>query len=343
MNSARALAPGITVDVEIIQGPAKGGKASFNEPRWTIGRGPENRLVISQDIKVSRSHVEIRCLSSQVFARSLSKKNPMMIDGNLTVEGILKPGATLQIGETLLRFKYDNEAVQSALALRQGAVDPARGGQVARGSAQPPAGVVFQPPGQLPPQYPPPRAPRRTVEPPLMANPKFRFYLLIIGLGLGAYYFFNETPAQRRVQPIRDSSVINVDVETSETEVKRLTEERKDFASPQYQLAQAQFIKGFRDYQKGQYSLAMESFQAARGFYPRHELATKYWTLAKRRFDEQVQGFMIQGRRYRGSQNYRLCQSSFAAVLMLVKDDKAPIYQEARQYHDECRIKGAGS
>lgn len=326
-SAARALSPSIQIVVDVLEGPAKGTRAAVHESKWTIGRGPENSMVIAQDIKVSRSHVEIRTQSAQVFAKNLNPKNAMLVDGNLTVEAILKPGSMIQIGDSVIRFQFEQPVLQNQLR-------PVAGAGVAKRSSLPgnAAGYgnadVFRSPAPA--------------EIPLLSHPKFRFYALVVIIGLGGLWLFNEAPSNKKPERIRDSVAVTPDLGTSESEVKRIQDERKHFETPQYKLAQAAYIKGFRDYQQGQYGRAMEAFQSARAFYPQHELALKYWTLSKRRLDEQVQSYMIIGRRYRGTQNYRLCQSSFATVIMLVKDDKNPIYQEARQFHDECRLKVGG-
>lgn len=347
MNSAaRALSTAIQIQVEVIEGPNKGLRQSFTDVKWSIGRGPENHLVISSDIKVSRNHVEIRSMSAQVFARNLNPKNPMLIDGNLTVEAILKPGSLIQVGDSVLRLHFEQVPVGARLA-----PVPANMSSERTNIHSPVTGVTNSSPGfprqgglpgaAFPGTGPRPIAPNYEI--PLLSHPRFRMFLILGAVGLAVLWLLNEAPPSRKSLGLRDSVAITAEVGTSESEVKRILDERREFDSPQYRLAQAQYIKGFRDYQQGQYARAMEAFQSARAFYPKHELATKYWTLAKRKFDEQVQSYMVQGRRYRGTQNYRLCQSSFAAVLMLIKDDRNAIYQEARQYHDECRLKAAGN
>lgn len=331
-SSARALTPVFPVNVEVLEGPSKGIRQVFQEPFWTIGRGPENRLIISNDIKVSRSHVQIRSMSGQLFARNMNPKNAMLVDGNLTVEAILKSGSYIQIGDTVIRLTFDAGAAATQSTVMQSiprnpGVMPSASGGVASPS---PMGHVGRP-----------RPVHRSAEVPLFSHPRFRFYFAIVLVGLALMWLMSGTPAKRKVETIRDSVAVTADLGASESEIKRILDERKEFDTPQYRLAQAQYIRGFRDYQQGQYARAMEAFQSARAFYPKHELATKYWTLAKRKFDEQVQSFMVQGRRYHGKQNYRLCQSAFATVLMLIKDDKNAVYQEARQFHDECRLKAA--
>lgn len=350
MSAAQALSSAMTpITVEVMRGPHQGLKHVFQLGKWTVGRGPENALVLAQDLKISRTHIEIQTLNSQVFVRNISQKNIMMVDGMLAVETILKPDAVIQIGDSYLRFRFERPPDKTNLrAVASGG--STAGGQssltpfgsanslAAKNQTSAPAfpGVTGAASSVRPP--PPP-----AVEIPLLSHPRFRFFAILVGIGLAGLWLYNQEDIKRSRQGLRDGIVVSEEVGKSNQEVERIREEIKTrgLETPQYRLAEAQFIKGFRDYQQGQYGRAMEAFQSARSFYPEHPLATRYWTLAKRKFDERVQQYMLQGRRYLGTQNYRLCESSYATALMLLKDDKNPTYQEARQFYDECRLKAS--
>ena len=183
--------------------------------------------------------------------------------------------------------------------------------------------------------------PPQPVEIPLFSHPKFKFYAMIVGIGLVGLWLFTSNNAGKPGEKVRGSVVVTEELGKSESELETIREEMKKRGvdTPQFRLAEAQFIKGFRDYQQGQYSRAMEAFQSARSFYPDHELASRYYALSKRRFDEKNQLYMIQGRRYLGTQNYRLCEAAFATVLMHIKDKDNSVYQEAKQFHMECQLK----
>ncbi len=330
--SAPRLNQALKISVEVVQGHHTGFRQSFDKGRWTVGRGPENDLILGQDIKVSRSHLEVQAFASQVIVKNLNDKNVMLVDGRVMTEAILRPNSHVQVGDSVLKFAFqagNSPRPQMKVVPKDGAKSPGtprmnQNTMVGNGKTYnvPPAG--------------------RAVDTPLLDNPRFRFYGMILVVGLFGLWLFNTASKSRKEVGIRDSVAVTADVANSEAELKKALEERKDFDTPQYRAAQAQFIKGFRDYRQGQFARAMESFQGARAYYPNHLLAAKYWTLAKRKFDEQVQAYMVTGRRYLGTQNYRLCQSSMAAVLMQIKDDKNAIYKEAKQYFDECQVKGLG-
>lgn len=341
MSTAPAMNSALQVTIEIVGGPNKGYRQTFQQNKWTVGRGPENDLVLAQDLKISRNHIEVQATLAQIFVRNISQKNIMMVNGLLAIEQIMSPNAVVQIGETLLRFQFDRPVAEkpvlkvvpntgSAFPIAKSASRTASAAGMRSPSLQSKtAGGVGRP---LPP---------RPVELPLFSHPKFKFYAMIAGVGLVGLWLFSQNPLSKTGEKVRGSVVVTQELGKSEGELEKLREDMKmrGVDTPQFRLAEAQFIKGFRDYQQGQYARAMEAFQSARSFYPDHELATRYWTLSKRRFDEKIQLYMIQGRRYLGTQNYRLCEAAFATVIIHLKDENNPTYQEAKQFRMECSLK----
>lgn len=351
MSAAQSLNSALSVTIEIVRGPHKGFVQTFQQNKWTAGRGPENDLVLAQDLKVSRNHVEVECTGAQVFVRNTSQKNIMMIDGLLAIETIMKPESVVQIGETYIRFKFERPIEKTPLravpspqvvTAQPANVPAAAGAGVSRAvgmPGNPGAGAVGFP--SQTPGFPGRPKPPPEVELPLFSHPRFRFYSMIAVVGVVVLWFLNGEVINKPAEKIRGTVTVTEDMAKSEDELKAIRESmaKKGVDTPQFRLAEAQFIRGFRDYQNGQYARAMEAFQSARSFYPEHELATHYWTLAKRKQDERVQIYMIQGRRYKGVQNYRLCRSAFATVVKMVKNDRDPTYQEALRFHDECALK----
>lgn len=356
MSAAQSLNSALQVTIEIVRGPHQGFRQTFHQNKWTVGRGPECDLVLAQDLKISRSHVEVQCTGAQVFVRNTSQKNIMMIDGLLAIEAIMKPDSVVQVGESYIRFKFERPAEKTPLkAVPKPSPAPSSSGHVPAptgnqfsantGMGQAVASSVSGPQknvGFPSAQSSIGRKAPPVVELPLVNHPKFRFYAMIVVIGVGVMWFLNEDVINKKPEKIRDSITVSEEMAKSEDELKniRAAMEKRGVDTPQYRLAEAQFVRGFRDYQNGQYARAMEAFQSARSFYPEHELATRYWTLAKRKQDERVQMYMLQGRRYLGTNNFRLCKSAFATAMKQLKDDKNPLYQESLKFHEECRLKG---
>ena len=66
----------------------------------------------------------------------------------------------------------------------------------------------------------------------------------------------------------------NKEFSAQEEMIKSLKQARKNSgkSTPQFQRAQVGYIKGFRDYQKGQYERAIQYFQECLSIYPSHKL-----------------------------------------------------------------------
>ena len=175
-----------------------------------------------------------------------------------------------------------------------------------------------------------------------LSNPRVRFYLIIAVVGILGYLILGDGVGSKKQEVnLRTEGDVARAIEDSANAVKELKKQQETSGQDtiQYKAAQEHYIKGFRDYRQGQYARAMQSFQAALSFYPSHELARKYLIQAQRKFDEMVDLGMSQGRKYYQKQNYKFCQSSFANVMIMVKDSTKPKYKEAKQFYDECSLR----
>lgn len=325
--------------IEITQGPHQGTKKTFSKEIVSIGRGPENDIVLSNDPKVSRQHAEIRQRDADFVIVNLSQKNFILFNGQNVQTEILTQGSVIQIGDSEIRFMQEQQRVEKNV------LQPLK--------FQPP------PPRAAAPAMAPPRPPQqnsgpinpgmRIVKPGppasdggLLSNPRARFYGVIAVLGLVGFFFFAGGNKNKKKDPnsFRTSTISMQDVASAEKRSQELlTVKKEKYDSIQYRRAQENFIKGFRDYQQGQYARAREAFQVVLNLDPGNELAQRYFHLSKIKFDELVKFNMIQGNRYREKRNWRMCQSNYSNVMTMLqyrKDD--PSFREAKQYFEECSL-----
>ncbi len=372
MSAAPILATTIKITMTNI---LSGESFQFEKPVITIGRGPENDVVVSNDAKMSREHAQIRQQSGQVFIKNLSKKNFILVNGLPVEDYLIDPGAQIQIGESVFHLNFDKPANPANLSLvpsskiLPSAEASSRDVATSMSSASnrmPEQNVSFnKQPIKQPISMPdktvghrnlsatksnfntnPMSSPNFGNVPPAMSihqkqEPNWMIIgLVLIGL-LGAYFFFTEktrkannasniTMEQDRIKAIDDTTKM----------ITKLEEEKskKGENTVQYKAAQEHYVKGLRDYYNGQYSRAMVAFQSAMSIYPDHSLSRRYWTIAKAKFDEQVDIHMRLGKRYLGQNNYRLCMSEFRTVLTMVKDQSDLKYKESKSYYDQCRV-----
>lgn len=169
-----------------------------------------------------------------------------------------------------------------------------------------------------------------------------RFYVIIGLVAIAGWFFFSSSKnkAARDPNAIRNTSESIRDVVAAEKRTQEMMSMKKEkYESVQYKRAQENFIKGFRDFQQGQYSRAREAFQVVLNLDPENELAKRYYQLSKIKFDELVKFNMIQGNRYREKRNWRMCQSNYSNVLAMLqnrKDDST--FKEAKQFFEECSL-----
>ena len=368
-------------EVEVLKGPHMGMRLSFDKGNATLGRGPENDIVLANDPRISRQHAEIKQRGNEFVIVNLSAKNFILVNGENVQSEILHKDTVIQVGDSEIRFIYEapvQEAPQPTPLQVVPSVPPVPKPQPVLQplSSQP---VAATPRPQMPPQTPaahgsvPPMMPNMSVPPMpqqqpmnyggfpnnhsspgaaprvaaasgggLLSNPKARFYMIVAVIGLAAWFIMSPSKNKNAKDPnaIRTSSITMQDVADAEKRTQELmTVKKEKYDSIQYRRAQENFVRGFRDFQQGQYARAREAFQVVLNLDPDNELAKRYYHLSKIKFDELVKFNMIQGNRYREKKNWRMCQSNYSNVMTMLQNRKDdPTYKEAKQFFEECTL-----
>lgn len=371
MTAAPVLARTLKYKINVMHGTDAGKSHVFEQPLLKIGRGPENDLIFANDPKMSRLHAEIYCHLGQLVIRNVSQRNYILVNGEKVEEKTITGLGLVQIGETLLQIQLDLAASPGPTPAPVPVPVPASSAApvatlnapsvkeapnlISKSSPTNPLPETFaRPSGQNPSVSPvqKPNAqssgfgmsgkPGRT---PSNGSSRFKMYAIVAVVGLSLYWLLDDSGRTKKPEVnIRTEGDVVRAIEDSMKAVQELKKQQQTSGqdSIQYQMAQEHYLKGFRDYRQSQYSRAIQSFQAALSFYPTHELARKYFIQAQRKFEEEVDRHMSQGRKYYQRQNYRMCQSSFASVMIMVKDPVKPKYREAKQFYDECSLRLEG-
>lgn len=378
MSAAPQVKDTLKFDIEVVKGPHLGLKMTFSKASVSIGRGPENDIVLSSDPRVSRQHAEIKQRGPSEFVIiNLSSKNFILVNGQNVQSEILNNESVILIGDTEIRVHMEipTPAVTSVPLQTTPSMPsmtpnglPGIGASVPVSTprpapAQPPAyqqprPMPAMPQPSMPPAQPmnyggyqPPPGPVPGMEQPvrgpssgggLLQNPKARFYGIVAILGVVAYLVLSPSSPKNKKDPnaIRTSVISMQDVADAEKRSQELlTIKKEKYDSVQYRRAQENFIKGFRDFQQGQYARAREAFQVVLNLDPDNELAKRYYHLSKIKFDELVKFNMIQGNRYREKKNWRMCQSNYSNVMTMLQNRKDdPSFKEAKQFYEECTL-----
>lgn len=376
MSAAPQLKQGLKYKIQIQRGPLAGQSYSFDKVVVEIGRGTDNDLILSNDLRASRKHAEIRWDGYDLHITNLSTKSFLAVNGLQVDNSKLEPGSIVMIGETEFRIDYEPAAAAAAdpaeptsagvpdhlnepktkvnfeadqvvvqmpilQATKPSPVQPSpmmNSGMMA-GAAGGFSNYGTNLPGNL--GRPSPR-PSRSSRGSGDSNSKMRFYAIVAVLAIGFIWLMTSTPNKKKELTFRSSEQIEKDIETSKEELKEFEARKEKLDNVQFRRAQENYIRGFRDYKQGNYGRARESFQVVLNLDPDNELAKRYYQLAKLKFDEMVKFNMLQGNRYREKKNWRMCTSSYFNVMTMVSNNQDPVFKEAKQYYNECVLAQEG-
>lgn len=355
MSAAPVIKEVLKFDIEIVKGPHQGMKLSFAQLAVTIGRGPENDIVLANDPRASRQHAEIKQRGNDFIVVNLSQKNFVMVNGSSVQTEVITNESILVIGDSELRLRVEKPLPVKVPPPMQSVAPRVQSVPQPPPQSVPPRSPMNQMPQMpaYPSSYPPnmggnsngfPETMKST--PQGLANPRVRFYGIIVVVALVGWWFFSSSGKKVVKDPnaFRTSDLAMADVREAEKNSQELlTLKREKYDTVQYRRAQENFIRGFRDYQQGQYARAREAFQVVLNLDPENELAKRYFHLSKIKFDEMVKFSMIQGNRYREKKNWRMCQASYSVVMTMLQNRRDdPTYKEAKQLFEQCALNGEG-
>jgi pSer/pThr/pTyr-binding forkhead associated (FHA) protein len=307
--------------LRVVSGPMEGQSFALIGKKLTIGRSSENDIVLKHDSKCSRQQAVIRVTPQGYMVESLSPKNPVSVNGQPVATAMLLPGVTLSFGETHISFVAPPpqlaQALSNDIAIRE----------------QPGA---FAPQAAKAPTGPRKKSQRNNRQ---QKSPVFMIVVIVILGGL-VYLLTSETGEQSAPTAITQDKDIEAEIKASEeVRLARELEARKgNKNTAQYREAQAAYIRGFRDYRKGLFGRARDSFQTCLSLYPDHTLCQRYLGLSNRKFDEIVQYNLRLGKDYRERNQFRSCMSAMRTVLVMVRDKSDKRFTQAKAHFEACEI-----
>ncbi|AUX43490.1 ATPase AAA [Sorangium cellulosum] len=101
--------------VEVIKGPDLGASHVAGAPELGVGTAPTNQLVLT-DRSVSRHHCEITVTPRGYLLRDLDSTNGTTVSGVRVEAAYLQSGATIDVGDTRLRFEALTDTIREPLA-----------------------------------------------------------------------------------------------------------------------------------------------------------------------------------------------------------------------------------
>lgn len=165
-----------------------------------------------------------------------------------------------------------------------------------------------------------------------------KIILMLLALG-GSYLFLSDSKNTKEKQDkLKSILEREEDVKTLSELREKEQEKRSKNALSNYKHAQFAYIKGIRDYRKGVYIRAIESFRVCKTLYPQHDLCTSYLKKAQVKNQQLIQAWMVAGKDYREKRRFVPCMASFKNVMMAVKDKQNLTYKEASENYKICQI-----
>ncbi|OQW49912.1 MAG: hypothetical protein A4S09_11740 [Proteobacteria bacterium SG_bin7] len=292
------VSPAVEKNLEVLNGPNKGQIFPILTNQVRVGRSPENEVVID-DPKCSRVQFVIALSDGTATARDVANKNALVVNGKKVKQIELKNGDVIRAGDTELKYR-DLAAAMQAYNKPQ-----------PLGVAQPGAGALPFPSA----------APRRRKS-GRQEKQNATFYIILVTVIVLFYFIFSGSKKQDNTYKIGSDNVAEIErlnkSKLAEQERQRLAGKN----SREYIDAQASFIRGFRDYQNGQFILANRAFREALAIYPKHEMAEHYRKMSDQRIQEFIQSQLQEGRVYRERNNYTLCSAAYRKAMDALGDNK---------------------
>jgi hypothetical protein len=333
----REIAPlprtGFKFMISVRSGPAAGATYQLLPPRVSIGRDSATNNVVLIDPRVSRNAAVIEFSPDEIVILDVSGKAKLSVNGIPGDRHSIKGGDVIQVGESELIF------IVEALHL-----------------------PVHNPPptGGIAPVFPE----HHGLGPTLAGNPRGRIetephlrsrrsrpkrgggrgpLYLVVALILGGIIIIgkSEQNSKKLDAGLRTTSEIEKEISETTARVDALTKKRQfrtEEEKTRYEESQKHYLRGFRDYQKGNYTRAISALETAIGLDPENVLARRYYRLAQKQKDEVITNLLLEGRRYREKAMYARCSSAIekALVLMTNKDDLK--FKEAEKIKKECDL-----
>lgn len=393
MSAALQQKPDIKIKMTVVKGPHSGQVFQLSKSSFTIGRGPENDIVLMNDPQISRTHAKVYVVDRDLEVANMSQKNAIVADGQSVQKWKIVNNSNFTVGDSEFNVEYDlGAAVVSVPTKKPAAVVPLK----PKLTAVPPKGAVVAKPPQaragvpanrggapaLRPQqgvgpqqranpnqvgmprqgqpiqnFNPNTAPNgsfqasaasQTQNGSLMANPKFKFYLIAAIVIGGAYFYLfgNQKGGQAKKVAstlIYGDEMTKMNTVKEQDRIKELEEKQKLKLTPQKIRIEENFVRGMRDFQLGNYSRAQEFFQLVLNLDSDHQLSKRYLYLSKVRFDEVVQEKLMLGESYFKKHNFKMCESLYRQVMdMLNGKSNDQKYILAEKKATECELASEG-
>jgi len=362
----------LKLSLTIARGPDRGQAFQILNQQVLIGRDLTNQVVL-QDPKCSRVQAAINVRTDRVYIEDLSSKQSTFVNSKPVESRELKDGDKIEIGDTIIVFRAEanqpkQKSLQAAnpnLASIQGLpIQPNHYPKTTRrpskNSGKKSGGrlrfytIVFIVLGSLT-YFITSTPPVNKVEPSVRSQDKAdseikraeaQATLASAGKKLDTAEAKSRYEQAQRKYKTGNEKYNDADFQGAMKDFEDVIGlfadyfGTKKFGSVEehtkYIEANKHYLEGFRDYNKGQYSRAIRSFETALAIDPTHKLANRYREYAFRSREEFIAGQLESGKQYLEKQMYSRCSAALEKVLVEIRNENDLRYKEAVSLKRVC-------
>lgn len=119
MSTAEKLHPAVQIKLKVLKGPHEGQSFHLAKSSFTLGRGPENEVVLINDPQISRQHARLQVVGQDIEIINLSKKNKVMVGSEEIQKWKLINDSTFILGDTEIQIAFEIEKITPIAPLPQ--------------------------------------------------------------------------------------------------------------------------------------------------------------------------------------------------------------------------------
>ena len=318
--------PGEFGRLRILKGAEVGATFVLKASSVTIGRGEEVNIIIG-DLKASRSHARLDFTKDGWVMSDLGSANGIFFQGEYIRKFNVRSGEHFTIGETIFEFLISDEMTRALTA-------PLRDGkEVERlDMALAQKKLKVQSLGQ-----------QKKAAPSVMAagKPKSNPRALIL-LGIGAaIYFYMDSQDQAAKKPKAAVAAKAEAINTPDEDRSLASYLPSTVSKDVEKTAEQYYWQGFREYMKGNYMRAKDSFELALQVNPSHEKARHYLASAQKENEDEIKRLIVSAKKAKLIGRYQDARGNCETALRHLYNDRAnPDYADCAEILKDLKVGG---
>lgn len=288
--------------LKINKGHDRGSIFQLSSGEVLIGRDPSNHIQLKNDSKISRHHVRLIFNNGGYTVQDITKNNFIVINGIKTKQVELKGNEIIQLGDHVLQFVESDPKTKNAN---------------------------------------PKNNPNKQNE----NSNRVRLILAAVVLcGLG-YFLTSPTPQKRKsnfqIEKFESESKSERRIDSIDDTIEALDKKLKEssYFTENGRNAQSIFIRGKRDFDRGNFFYARDAFGAVLSIDPSHAEAKRMLRLSVQYAEDILEKQFKDGLANKEAGRFEVCKSAMKNIINLISDPENTRHREAKKVYIECDLK----